>query len=105
MNLLFVCSRNVWRSRTAETIFKNNGFHSVRSAGTEATARIRLNQKMIDWADIIFLMEYRHKKRMKAKFRVDKLNTELVVLEIPDDYEYMDEELIEMLEISVEPYL
>lgn len=105
MNLLFVCSRNVWRSRTAETIFKNNGFHSIRSAGTEATARIRLNQKMVDWADVIFLMEYKHKKRMKGRLTVDESDTELVVLEIPDDYKYMDEELIEMLETSVNPYL
>ena len=60
MNILFICSKNKWRSRTAETIFKNNGQHVVRSAGTEASARIRVSQKDINWADKIYVMELKH---------------------------------------------
>jgi len=51
MKILFVCSRNKWRSRTAETIFKNNGLHQIKSAGTEKSARIRITQNMINWAE------------------------------------------------------
>jgi len=51
MNILFVCSRNKWRSRTAETIFKNNGLHQIKSAGTEKSARIRITQSLINWED------------------------------------------------------
>lgn len=29
----------------------------------------------------------------------------LIVLDIPDDYQFMDEELIEVLQLSVQPYL
>lgn len=104
MNILFVCSKNIWRSRTAETIFKNNGQHVIKSAGTVASARIRINQKMIDWADLIFVMEKKHKVRIVEKFDLDESTTELVNLEIPDDYQYMDEELIDMLESMVRPY-
>ncbi|MFD2284903.1 hypothetical protein ACFSOV_02195 [Pedobacter petrophilus] len=51
MNILFVCSRNKWRSATAESIFKNHPIHQVRSAGTEPSARIKLSAKHLTWAD------------------------------------------------------
>ncbi len=105
MNILFVCSRNNWRSRTAETIFKDNGHHSVRSAGTESSARIKVTAKMLDWADIIFVMEKKHKERLIQKFGSQIDEKEIVTLEIKDDYKYMDSELIEILETSVKPYL
>ncbi len=101
MKILFVCSRNKWRSRTAETIFKNNGFHEIKSAGTENSARIRVTQKLINWADTIFVMESKHKKRMLDKFEIDPSETNLEVLDIPDEYPYMDEELVEILEIKL----
>ena len=62
MKLLFICSRNKWRSRTAEDIFKNFVDYEVRSAGTAESARIKVNEKFVLWADIIFVMEREHKK-------------------------------------------
>ena len=105
MNILFICSRNQWRSRTAETIFKNNQKHNVKSAGTENEARIRVTEKLINWADLIFVMEKRHKERLRDKFGVVIDDKEIVTLDIKDDYKYMDTELIEALETSVSPYL
>lgn len=104
MNILFVCSRNKWRSLTAETIFKNSQKHNVKSAGTESTARIKVSEKLILWSDLIFVMEKRHKQRLKEKFSSVMDGKEIVVLGIPDDYEYMDVELIEILKTSVSPY-
>ena len=101
MNILFVCSQNKWRSRTAETIFKNHGQHQVRSAGTERGARIRVSQSLIDWADRIFVMEDRHKRRLLAQFDVPSPSSMLEVLHIPDDYRYLDAELIEILEVQL----
>ena len=69
MHLLFLCSRNKWRSRTAETIFKDNGHHMVRSAGTARTARVRLTQSLVDWADVIYAMEDRHRRYVLQNFR------------------------------------
>ncbi len=57
MNLLFICSRNNWRSPTAESIYKNREGFNVKSAGTEPSARIKVNAKLIDWADTIFVMK------------------------------------------------
>ncbi len=105
MNLLFVCSRNKWRSPTAETIFKKNMDHHVKSAGTERTARIKLTSKLIEWSDIIFVMEKKHKQRIIANFPDSSPSKQIIILNIPDEYQYMDEELIDILELSVKPYI
>jgi predicted protein tyrosine phosphatase len=105
MNILFICSRNKWRSRTAETIFKNNQKHQIRSAGTENDARIRVTENLINWAELVFVMEKRHLERLKEKFGSLMHDKEVIVLDIEDNYKYMDEELIETLKVSVSPYL
>lgn len=105
MNVLFICSRNKWRSRTAETIFKNNQTHTIRSAGIESEARIRVTEKLINWADLIFVMEKRHKERLTDRFGVLMDDKDVVILNIEDDYQYMDAELIEILRTSVSPYI
>ena len=105
MNILFVCSKNRWRSRTAETIFKGHHHHEFKSAGTENDARIKINEKLIKWADLIFVMEKRHKQRLQDKFDHLLDDKKIVILDIEDDYRYMDEELIQVLRITVTPYL
>jgi predicted protein tyrosine phosphatase len=104
MNLLFVCSRNQWRSPTAEAIYKNHPDHEVRSAGTEPSARVRVTAKLIEWADLILVMEKRHAQRLLDRFPHEMAHKDYDVLDIPDDYGFMDPELVEMIEISVEPY-
>lgn len=105
MKLLFICSRNKWRSKTAEEIFKGLEGYEVRSAGTAESARIKVNEKLLIWADVIFVMERKHKKRLKEKFPLIISTKEIKVLDIPDDYQYMDKELIELLNTSVFAYL
>ncbi|BAH44578.1 hypothetical protein BBR47_36010 [Brevibacillus brevis NBRC 100599] len=56
MKLLFVCSRNKWRSLTAEKIFHGINDYDVRSAGTETGARIKVTDGLIGWADLIKLL-------------------------------------------------
>jgi protein-tyrosine phosphatase len=105
MNILFICSKNEWRSRTAETIFKHNQNHHFRSAGTSQEARVKVNEKLIHWADLIFVMEKKHKLRLEEKFGDLLHHKKIVILNIEDNYEYMDEELIHLLKVSVNPYL
>lgn len=105
MNLLFVCSRNQWRSPTAEEIFKNSQEHQVKSAGTEPSARIKITEKLINWADIVFVMEKKHKDRIEQRFATVVNEKELIVLDIPDDYQFMDEELVDLIKLSVSAYL
>jgi predicted protein tyrosine phosphatase len=105
MNILFVCSRNQWRSPTAEAIYKNQEGLYVRSAGTEPSARIKITAKLLDWADIVFVMEKRHKQRIAENFKDQVQDKEIIILHIPDEYHYMDSELVDSIKIAVQPYL
>ena len=105
MNILFVCSRNQWRSPTAEAIYKTSDEHDAKPAGTEPSARIRLTAKLLAWADIIFAMEKRHRQRMIENFPYETEGKYIVVLDIADEYQYMDPELIETIQLSVDPHL
>lgn len=102
-NILFVCSKNQWRSPTAEGLFKNNQKHTARSAGTSSKARIKVNQKLIDWADVIFVMERKHKDLLKKSY-VTSLQ-KITVLNIEDNYQFGDPELIEILKSQLAEYL
>jgi len=64
-----------------------------------------VTEKLIVWADLIFVMEKKHKERLTQKFGTLIDEKEKVTLDIKDDYKYMDTELIDILEISVSPYL
>ena len=68
MKLLFVCSQNKRRSLTAEKIFDGINGHTVRSAGTENNARIKVTPRMIGWADIVFCFEKKHLRRLKERY-------------------------------------
>ncbi len=102
MNLLFVCSKNKWRSPTAEAVFKNSSHHNARSAGTSENARIKIDRSLIDWADLIFVMEKKHRQLLSERFNTQK---QIIILDIPDEYQFMDPELIEMIRDTTVPYL
>ena len=104
-NVLFICSRNQWRSPTAEQVWRKLPGLSVRSAGTSPRARHTVTAQDLQWADHIFVMESKHKNRLKAQFgRI--LSHKLVhVMNIPDEYQYMDPELVEMFEAEAEAFL
>lgn len=104
-NVLFICSRNQWRSPTAETVWRKHPDISVRSAGTSPSARRTVSAVDIHWADVIVVMEQKHKNRLVAEFTRLLEHKPIHVLDIPDEYKYMDPELVEMLEESVGSYL
>lgn len=104
-NILFICSRNQWRSPTGESIWKNHAALSVRSAGTSPRAKRTVNAKDIQWADVIFVMEEKHKNRLKAEFTRLLNFKDIQVLDIPDEYQYMDKELVQIIKQSVGNYL
>ena len=95
--LLFICSKNQWRSPTAAMLFKNHAVHEAKSAGTSDKARIKINQRLLDWADTIFLMERKHLEIIKKQFDLNGEEKKVIVLDIPDEYVFGDEELIRIL--------
>jgi predicted protein tyrosine phosphatase len=100
-NLLFICSRNQWRSPTAEAIWRKHPDFNVKSAGTSPQAKKTVSSADIRWADIIFVMEQKHKNRLKAKYSRMLDHKPLHVLNIPDEYKYMDPELVDELKALV----
>jgi len=99
--ILFICSQNKLRSPTAESVFFNYEGWEVRSAGLNNDAEIPLGVEDVEWAEYIFVMEQNHKKKLKKKFREHIKDQHIISLGIPDNYEYMDEELICILKKSV----
>ncbi len=103
--LLFVCSRNQWRSPTAEAVFRGWPGVSARSAGTSPNARRTVSAADLRWADVVFVMEGKHRDRLRATFGRLVQHKPLHVLDIPDEYKFMDPELVEILEAQVPPLL
>ncbi|KQS90478.1 MULTISPECIES: low molecular weight protein tyrosine phosphatase family protein [unclassified Rhizobium] len=79
-NVLFICSQNKLRSPTAEQVFA-------------------------DWADIIFVMEKAHRSKVQGKYRASLNLKRLICLNIPDDYDFMDPGLVELLKAKVPRHL
>ena len=104
--LLFVCSRNLRRSLTAERLLDGHPYCEARSAGTQPSARIVLSAGLIGWADVVFFMERSHLNRTRERFGEEALHGKAChVLRIPDDYEFMQEELIEELRARLEEWI
>lgn len=101
MKLLFICSQNKRRSLTAEKVLNNINDWEVRSAGTESNARTKVTGGMIGWADVIFTMEKKHTRRIQEKYNEVLIGKKIICLHIADDYEFMDRELIEIINEQV----
>lgn len=95
-NMLVVCGRNKKRSRTAECIFKNDSRFAIRSVGLSPKSERKISENDLQWATIIFVMERGQKTRIRGTFRHLHL-ANIEVLNIEDDYQFMDAELVVLL--------
>ena len=105
MRVLFVCSRARRRSLTAETVFSAETSLQVASAGTSPEADTPTSVDLIEWADLIFTMENHHRAKLRERYGKTLAQKPVIVLRIPDAYEYMDPELIGILRSKVDPHL
>lgn len=103
--LLFVCSRNRFRSLTAEKLFEGSSLYQVRSVGTQPDARIVVTEGHLGWADTIFCMEKSHVNRLKRKFPEALHGKRMVCLHIPDAYEFMHPDLLDELRAKLVHYV
>jgi len=102
LKILFVCAMNKQRSATAERIYRNDPRVEVRSAGVRADANRRVSEADLRWADVVFAMEQAHKRWIRNRFEGLEL-PRIDVLEIPDEFEFMDPELQEALRMMLDP--
>lgn len=102
---LFICSQNRLRSPTAEHVFSSWPGVETDSAGLNPDATVALSTEQIEWASLIFVMEKSHRNKLSKKFRSYLKGKRIICLEIPDEYEYMQPELVRLLEAKIGPYL
>jgi predicted protein tyrosine phosphatase len=96
-HLLFLCSRNKLRSPTAEAIFADHPAVEVDSAGLCSDAEVPVTLEQIEWADLILVMEPVHRRRLNQRFGRTLAGKQVVVLDIPDRFEFMESALVELL--------
>lgn len=102
MKILFVCSANKHRSKTAEdyfsTLYKDKKFLSagVNHKICEREGTTPLTEHLMEWADVVYVMESKHAKIIKD-FTENKYFNKIVILNIKDIYKYYQPELINIL--------
>lgn len=103
--LLFVCSANKLRRPTAEALCQGvEGIEAI-SAGTNNDAEQPLTGDLVEWADVVIVMERHHRNRVSKKFREQLRGKQLVVLGIPDEFEYMQPELVNLLKARLRRWI
>jgi predicted protein tyrosine phosphatase len=105
MNLLFVCNANRLRSPTAEAVFAHHPGVQAKSAGINTFAGTPLSGELIQWADIIFVMEEWQREEISLAYPAQLKGKRLICLDIPDIYGYMQPELVRLLQERVPEYL
>lgn len=105
LRVLFVCRYNRRRSATAERVFSKDPRLDVRSAGTSDDALVQVNAHMLAWADLLFVMDDGQERALRARFADDPALERLVNLEIPDDFPFLDPELVRLLQNRANPHI
>ncbi|MEA5669431.1 low molecular weight protein tyrosine phosphatase family protein [Stenotrophomonas sp. MH1] len=103
--ILFVCSQNRLRSPTAEQVFADWPGIETASAGLKPEAENPVTPELLEWADLIVVMEPVHKRRLGERFQRWLRDRRVVVLGIPDEYDFMAPELVQLLKQKVPPLL
>ena len=105
INILFVCSENRLRSPTAAAVFSEYEGIETISAGTNSDCDCPVSGDLIAWADVVLVMEKTHRNKVAKRFRELLRDKKLAVLDIPDNYEFMDPLLITLLKGRVPRYV
>lgn len=103
--VLFVCSQNRLRSPTAEQVFASWPGIEASSAGLNHDAEVTVTPEILEWADLIFVMEKAHRNRLSRRFRAHLRNKRVICLDIPDIFDFMEPALIALLRERVTPHL
>ena len=102
--VLFICSQNRLRSPTAELVFSNRDGFEVASAGLNPDAETPVSSDLLEWADVIFVMERTHRNKLSKKFKAHLKEKRVICLDIPDQFEFMDPVLVRLLEAKAGPF-
>ena len=104
-HVLFICSQNRLRSPTAEQVFADWPGIETASAGLKPDADVPVSPELLQWADLIVVMERAHRSRLASRFQPWLGGKRIVCLDIPDDYAFMAPALVALLQAKVPPLL
>ncbi|TGY32423.1 low molecular weight protein tyrosine phosphatase family protein [Stenotrophomonas maltophilia] len=104
-HILFICSQNRLRSPTAEQVFADWPGIETASAGLKPGADVPVSPELLQWADLIVVMERAHRSRLSSRLRSWLGGKRVVCLDIPDDYDFMQPARVELLDRKVPPLL
>ncbi|WP_350644683.1 hypothetical protein [Pseudoalteromonas sp. G24-MNA-CIBAN-0072] len=102
MNILFLCTANVQRSKTAQELFQAiDTSNNYKSAGlskkyVEKAGTTLCTEELLGWADKIYIFEDFHLERIihyTGKIHLHKITN----LKIEDKYQYFQRELVLLL--------
>ena len=102
--VLFICSQNRLRSPTAERVFSDRPGFEVASAGLNPEAETPVSPELLEWSDVIFVMEKTHRNKLSKKFSPHLKGKRVICLDIPDEFEFMDPALVRLLEAKAGPF-
>ena len=102
--VLFICSQNRLRSPTAERVFSNREGFEVASAGLNPEAETPVSADLLEWADVIFVMERALRNKLSKKFKAHLKSKRVICLDIPDEFEFMDPVLVRLLKAKAGPF-
>jgi predicted protein tyrosine phosphatase len=104
--ILFVCTANVDRSRTAEDLYRDDTRYEVRSAGVAPFATVVVTRDLLLWADRVFVMNEREDQhRTLIRIRFPDVDRPLVDLDVQDRWHRGDPELVKLLTRRLRPHL
>lgn len=96
MRILFVCNQGENRSKTAKELFSKR--YKTKSAGLFALIKEnRISKYVLDWADLIIVMEECHRSYIAEYFPEEYLKKKILVMDVPDLYRHNQPELVESL--------
>lgn len=101
LRILFVCNLNMMRSPTGEELFRENPHLDVKSAGVDKDAVARVTVDLLEWADVVFVMERRQRNIIHKDFKDISPRKRIICLYIPDEYDFMDPDLVDIMKRKV----
>jgi predicted protein tyrosine phosphatase len=105
-HVLFVCTANIDRSKTAEDLYGSDPRFEVKSCGVAPFAQVVVTRDLLEWADFIFVMNESEDHHVTAiKRRFPGMAKQVIDLDIEDRWKRGHPELCRLILSRLEPHI
>ena len=108
VKILFVCSNNQDRSKTAEDLYKNDPRYEVKSCGVDIVATQPVTKELVNWAEVIVCMNDKHDRQVFKLHQMfpylKPMNKKIIDFDIPDHHVRGDPELVLLIKQKMQQY-